>query len=145
MWELASGACVHALQAHNCSVSSLGWHLASGCLATGGEDGKVHLWDVSALEDRTGGGGGGGGGGGDVALVDHAVPELVRTVDMDHSEVLCIIPSADGTALFCGLDVRGPGGRTTAWPQASHRVPKMPQESAALMDAGSRCVWVPGR
>ena len=91
VWELASGACLQMLPTHGCSVSALGWHLASGCLATGGEDGTVHLWDVSAYDE---------------ALPAHQQPaaELVQSLNIEHSEVLCIVPSADGTALFCGLD-----------------------------------------
>jgi WD40 repeat protein len=89
VWELASGACLQVLRLHECSVSALGWHLASGCLATGAEDGKVHLWDVSAFDEA---------GGGDAAA------ELVQSLSIEHCEVLCIVPSADGTALFCGLD-----------------------------------------
>ena len=91
VWELASGACLQVLPRHGCSVSALGWHLASGCLATGGEDGTVHLWDAGALDDVPSGG---------------QLPpvELVQTLNIEHSEVLCIVPSADGTALFCGLD-----------------------------------------
>ena len=90
VWHLASGACVQVLSQHGCSVSSLGWHLASGCLATGAEDGAVHLWDVSALEDAP------------AQQADKA--ELVSSLNIEHCEVLCIVPSADGTALFCGLD-----------------------------------------
>ena len=31
-------------------------------------------------------------------------PPLVQTLTLEGCEVLCIGPSADGTALFCGLD-----------------------------------------
>ena len=89
VWELSSGACLQDLRLHECSVSALGWHLASGCLATGAEDGSVHLWDVSAFDDVSGA---------------RAQAELVQTLSIDHCEILCIAPSADGTALFCGLD-----------------------------------------
>ena len=58
-------------------------------LATGAEDGSVHLWDVSAFDDVSGA---------------RAQAELVQTLSIDHCEILCIAPSADGTALFCGLD-----------------------------------------
>ena len=91
VWALGSGACLQVLQQHNCSVSTLGWHLASGCLATGAEDGTVHLWDVSSFDDAAAGGA-------------PAAAEIVQTLNIEHCEVLCMAPSADGTALFCGLD-----------------------------------------
>ena len=32
---------------------------------------------------------------------------LVQSLNLDHCEVLCVAASADGTALFCGLDDGG--------------------------------------
>ena len=55
-------------------------------------DGTVHLWDVSAFDDAP-----------STAARD-ARAEVVQTLNIEHCEVLCIVPSADGTALFCGLD-----------------------------------------
>ena len=90
VWELASASCLQTLELHGCSVSAVGWHLASGCIATGGEDGTVHLWDVSAFDEAGKGAA--------------AEAELVQSLNLEHCEVLCIVPSADGTAIFCGLD-----------------------------------------
>ena len=94
VWELASGACLHVLGQHGCSVSALGWHLASGCLATGGEDGTVHLWDVAAFDEAAS----------QPPTASEKLAEIVQTLNIEHCEVLCLVPSADGTALFCGLD-----------------------------------------
>ena len=90
VWDLRTGACLSVLNAHESYVSALGWHLASGCLATGAEDGVVNLWDVSALED--------------CRLDESPAVTLVSALCVQHSEVLCLASSADGTALFCGLD-----------------------------------------
>ena len=86
VWELAHGTCVRVLSMHTAAVSALGWHPASGCLATGDEDGFVLLWEPAALE----------------RAASDAPP--VQTLCIEHSEVLAICSSADGTALFCGLD-----------------------------------------
>ena len=56
----------------------------------------VHLWDVSSFEDSAPSSRGGG--------AREARAEVVQTLHLEHSEVLCIVPSADGTALVCGLD-----------------------------------------
>jgi WD40 repeat protein len=96
-WELQSGACLCVMQAHESSVSAIGWHPSSGCLATGAEDGIVHLWDVSALEESPGHPGPG-------AVGEIKPCRLVQTLCIEHSEVLCLATSADGTAIFCGLD-----------------------------------------
>ena len=90
-------ACMRVLTAHESSVSALGWLPASGCLATGAEDGIINLWDISGLED-------GGGGGAELSAAGEV---LLQTVRIEHCEVLCIAPSADGTAIFCGLDDGG--------------------------------------
>ena len=95
VWELASGACLQVLEQHGCSVSALGWHLASGCLATGAEDGTVHLWDVAAFDEAASQ---------PPSASEKKPAEIVQTLNIEHCEVLCLVPSADGTALFCGLD-----------------------------------------
>ena len=93
VWELQRGACLHVLNDHSSSVAAIGWHLASGCLATGAEDGTIHLWDASGVD--------GARGGADMAPEP---PRVVQSLCIEHCEILCITPSADGTALFCGLE-----------------------------------------
>ena len=41
VWALQSGECLYALRQHTKGVCAIGSHLASGCLATGSEDGTV--------------------------------------------------------------------------------------------------------
>ena len=90
-WALPSGACLAHVGGFGCAVSAMSWHIASHCLATGTEDGTVSLWDTATLEGEA--------------------PELrqIHSLPLDqpqglHVEVVCLTPSADGTALFCGLD-----------------------------------------
>ena len=78
------------------SVSALAWHPSSGSLASGAEDGSIHLWDVSALEEAAGAEGGEG--------APRCKKSPVQTVRIEHCEVLCLATSADGTALLAGLD-----------------------------------------
>lgn len=99
VWELQSGSCLQVLTQHVSSVSALGWHLSSGCLATGAEDGLVLLWDVSALDEA-----GTASAGGQAGEQAASPCSLAQTVRIEHSEVLCIATSLDGTALLCGLD-----------------------------------------
>jgi len=97
VWELQKGTCLAVLREHSSNVHALGWHHSSGCLATGAEDGIVHLWDLTSL--------------------DQVQPEQqvnisetaaalrpIQSLNIEHCEILCITPSADGTALFCGLE-----------------------------------------
>ena len=91
--ELQRGACLHVLNDHSSSVAAIGWHLASGCLATGAEDGTIHLWDASGVDGPRGG-----------ADMAPEPPRVVQSLCIEHCEILCITPSADGTALFCGLE-----------------------------------------
>ena len=53
----------------------------------------MHLWDVAAFDEPAATG-----------ATREPAAALVQSVNIDHSEVMCIVPSADGTALFCGLD-----------------------------------------
>ena len=97
VWELrGGGVCLQVLRSFESSVSALGWHRSSGCLATGAEDGLVQLWDVSALEE--------GGSGDGAADGEGSSCSLAQTLRIEHCEVLCIATTLDGTALLCGLD-----------------------------------------
>ena len=105
-WAVATGACVCVLERYCCPVHALGWHHASGCLAAGAEDGTVTLWAVGPIEaahaDGILPGEGAEGDGARLARRVHSV--VVRGQDDEIAEVLCMAPSADGTALLCGLD-----------------------------------------
>ena len=96
VWELQHGACLKVLLDHESNVHALGWHHYSCCLATGAEDGVINLWDVSTLEQTQRG----GAGAADVLEELHPAQSL----SIEHCEILCITPSADGIALFCGLE-----------------------------------------
>ena len=107
-WDLRNGACVTVLKGHASSVATLGWHLSSGCLVSGAEDGMVHVWDVRALEELGPSTTSGpvpdcenddGSTSSKVELGSH-----IQSINLEHCEVLCMAVSADGTALFCGLD-----------------------------------------
>ena len=129
LWLLADGTCAAVLSGHADGVSAMGWHLASGCLATGSEDGRVMLWDTSELDVPAGvepgllhaaaraarAAAAIAAASGEELVKDvvaaAAAPQarLVYSIDLKHAngegaEVCCIRPSADGTALFCGLD-----------------------------------------
>ena len=104
MWDLQQGSCACVIEAHGSGVSSMGWHLASGCLATGAEDGVVRLWDAAAFEYPDGTTQRGASAevlGGELRCV---LSLEVAGGDGTQGEVLALAPSADGTALFCGLD-----------------------------------------
>jgi WD40 repeat protein len=95
VWALLRGERLFVLRGHTKGVCAIGQHLASGCLATGSEDGAVRLWDTAALTDP------------DEPPAE--TPRCVNALELKHddgtdAEVLSIVPSADGTALFCGLD-----------------------------------------
>ena len=76
------------------SVSALSWHPATGCLVSSAEDGVIVLWewpwDAPASEQQAA-----------------SPPQPVHRLSIEGCEVLCLRPSADGTALFCGLDDGG--------------------------------------
>ena len=107
-WSLSNYSCL--FEAPACSgggaVSAATWYLAYSLLATGGEDGSVILWDVSQLEaaacDRRSNVG---------RMLGSNSAQMVRVGELTVSatddvpaEIVCLAPSADGTALFCGLD-----------------------------------------
>eukprot|EP00966_Prymnesium_polylepis_P331406 7386959-Prymnesium_polylepis.2 len=79
----------------------MGWHHLSGCLATGAEDGMLKLWDAAGFESSDGTRGAAEPHGNELRCV-HSL-EVVGG-DGTQGEVLALAPSADGTALFCGLD-----------------------------------------
>ena len=98
VWSLAKGQCLFTLSGrHERGVCAISLHHASGCLVTGSEDGTVGVWDTIGLE-----------AGGDEPPPEPQLvgPKLTLAHEDDgtHAEVLTIVPSADGTALFCGLD-----------------------------------------
>ncbi|KAL1526114.1 hypothetical protein AB1Y20_014843 [Prymnesium parvum] len=102
VWDLQQGSCVSVIQAHNSGVSAIGWHPASGCLATGAEDGMVRLWDAAALEYADGTQKGTTEGLGTAMQCVFSLE--VAGSDGTQAEILALAQSADGTALFCGLD-----------------------------------------
>ena len=115
VWSIPQGACLYISDEMGGGISALSWHLASGFLTTGSEDGIVRLWDTQHRNQR------------DLSQWNPSQPwssgermsrsqtpsgatmSLVQSMtingsDMTCAEVLCLAPSADGTALFCGLD-----------------------------------------
>jgi WD40 repeat protein len=48
LWEAKTGGIVLSLSEHKDSVGALSWRSDSEMLATGGEDGKLILWDAQA-------------------------------------------------------------------------------------------------
>ena len=98
VWDLMGGVCLQVLTSHESSVSALGWHMSSSSLATGAEDGVILLWSVAALEEAL------TAGGPSAVAGSGACCSLAQSLRIEGCEVLCIAASADGTALFAGLD-----------------------------------------
>ena len=50
--RIGFATCILVLPTFGAAVSAMSWHLATGLLATGAEDGTVQLWDVGPLEQK---------------------------------------------------------------------------------------------
>jgi WD40 repeat protein len=66
LWDLAQGQSKYALAAHDGQILAVGFTPDGSCLASGGDDKKINLWDTAS--------------GGLIQTINEGVDNVVRTL-----------------------------------------------------------------